>query len=270
MLFEGNTQNSTHTPPSTMVDLYNGELRYPFPSRSPNRMATFLKTPRPYEHTPALVGHLDSNAELIRDVAQLYIPDGANVLDLTFGNGTFWKLIDLSRFNLYGNDVKQYTARELAKFSEMGVRQMLHESYYGTRWAPHQFDVTVFDPPYRSGGSTSHEAMVKTYGLSHLDIEDSKSGHGNASKLWDEYMLGLNEAWRVTLPQGLILIKCQDFIESGRPHWFHVKLYQWAMDSGAKVKDLFTLTQTRRPMMRHKSQHHARKNVSFLWVIQKW
>ncbi len=253
-----------------MADVHNGELRHPFPVSPPDRMAEFLQSPRPYEDAPALIGHLDSNAALFRDVAQLYIPDNANVLDLTFGNGTFWKLTDLSRFNLYGNDLKEYTERQIAKFSEMGVQQILHESYYGTHWAPHQFDVTVFDPPYRSGGSTSHEAMVETYGLTHLDTDDTKSGHGNASKVWSEYMHGLSEAWRLTVPKGLILIKCQDFVESGRQHWFHVKLYEWAMDSGAKVKDLFTLTQTRRPMMRHKSQHHARKNVSFLWVIQKW
>jgi hypothetical protein len=252
-----------------MADVHNGELRH-VDNRDLERMGRFLKQPRPYEHTPSLVGHLDSNAELIHAVAQLYIPDGANVLDLTIGKGAFWKLVDLTRFTLYGNDLKRYTDRELAGFQQMGVHQILHESYYGTRWAPHQFDVTVFDPPYRSGGSTSHEAMVETYGLTHLDTDDTKSGHGNASKVWDEYMLGLNEAWRVTMPKGFILIKCQDFVESGRQHWFHVELYRWAVDQGAKVKDLFTLTQTRRPMMRHKSQHHARKNVSYLWVIQKW
>ena len=41
-------------------------------------MKDFLKTPRPYEETPVVSGHVGNNAGLIADAARdLYIPDNA-------------------------------------------------------------------------------------------------------------------------------------------------------------------------------------------------
>src|SRR6516225_1488775 len=46
-----------------------------------------------------------SNADLLVDVARLYIPDGALVADVTWGHGIFWQKTDTSRFTLVGSDV---------------------------------------------------------------------------------------------------------------------------------------------------------------------
>ena len=126
----------------------------------------------------------------------------------------------------------------------------------------------MFDPPYRSGGATSHKSMVGKYGLDTIQ-SDTKSGHGNAAAVWQFYLDGMTEAHRILTDGGLMWVKCQDFVESGKQFWFHVEIYNLAVDLGMKVKDLFTLTQHGSPMMRHKSQHHARRNNSYLWVFEK-
>lgn len=251
-----------------MADLHNGTMLH-VGNVDTNRVRTFLANARPYTGDPVLAGHLDVNSGLIQDVARLYIPDGANVLDMTLGKGAFWTATEIDRFNLYGMDIKEYTPEELEVYSEWGIRRVFQDNFKSTRFAPHQFDVVVFDPPYRSGGSTSHAGMVENYGLKHLD-SDAKSKHGNRDIVWGLYEEGMFEAFRLLVPRGLMMVKCQDFVESGRQHWFHIEIYEMAKAMGMRVKDLFTLTQTRTPLMRHKSQRHSRRNVSFLWVFQKW
>ena len=47
-----------------------------------------------------------TNADLLVDVARLYIPDGALVADVCWGRGVFWRKTDMTRFHLVGSDVE--------------------------------------------------------------------------------------------------------------------------------------------------------------------
>ena len=49
--------------------------------------------------------HSGSNADVLVDVARLYIPEGALVADVTWGHGIFWQKTDCSRFTLVGSDL---------------------------------------------------------------------------------------------------------------------------------------------------------------------
>ena len=224
-------------------------------SPGPVDMGRFLSQPRPYHDGPVKAGHVNRNAALIADVARLYIPYEARVLDMTFGSGAFWRDLESRRwFYLTANDLYSKDAE-------------YDDDLAHTHFRPETFDIVVLDPPYKSGGGHSPGPMVEQYGLNAIK-SDTPSGHGNAKAVWRLYEDGFLEAYRILKPNGLLWVKCQDFVESGRQHWFHIELYRLALIMGFSVKDLFTLT-TQVGRMRHLSQHHARKNVSYLWVLEK-
>ena len=47
-----------------------------------------------------------TNADLIANVAQLYLPDGALVADVTYGKGVFWRKCQERRATILASDVK--------------------------------------------------------------------------------------------------------------------------------------------------------------------
>lgn len=242
-------------------------------------MKAFLSKGREYGDKPVVAGHIGQNSDLIRDVARLYIPDNAFVMDMTWGKGSFWAKTDTTRFDLFGTDIKDleiaspcvplgdgtYTHDPRGKarglYGNTDFRELVDLGNVG-------IDVVVFDPPYKSGGSTTHESMVGQYGLQHLD-SDRKSKHGDVGRVRQYYRDGIDVAYQLLTSSGLLLAKCQDMVESGKQHWMHVWVKEEAERQGFTAKDLFVLTTSKRPMMRHKTQHHARKNVSYLWVFQK-
>lgn len=64
-------------------------------------------------------------------------------------------------------------------------------------------------------------------------------------------------------------MKCQDQIQSGKQRWVHVELYDYAKSLGFYGRDLFVLVQKTRPAIRWPVQKHARKNHSYLWVLER-
>ena len=67
-------------------------------------------------------------------------------------------------------------------------------------------------------------------------------------------------------PKGILALKTQDEIESGKQVWRHFDLrFLW----GFKLIDLFVVTMIGKPLMRHKHQKHARKNHSYFMVYRR-
>jgi hypothetical protein len=83
------------------------------------------------------------------------------------------------------------------------------------------------------------------------------------------YEKGMTEACRILKPGGLLLVKCQDEVESGRQRWSHLEIYEIAKRLGMAGHDLFVLVQKRNPMIQRANQKHARKNHSYLWIFKK-
>ncbi len=75
---------------------------------------------------------------------------------------------------------------------------------------------------------------------------------------------------RILKPGGLLLVKCQDEIESARQRMSHIEIHDIAVhELGLTVKDLFVVTPKTKPVVQFKRQRHARKNHSYLWVFRK-
>ena len=79
----------------------------------------------------------------------------------------------------------------------------------------------------------------------------------------------MSETHRILKPGGLLLVKCQDEVQSGRQRWSHIEVQKIACRLRMTSQDLFVITQKRAPMIQRTNQKHARKNHSYCWVFKK-
>jgi hypothetical protein len=143
-----------------------------------------------------------SNGVLIATVARLgYLGEPTSaVLDVTYGRGSFWtrhRPAGLIAHDLYTLD---------------GVDFLDLPETAGS------MPCVIFDPPYISTGSrdtSSVDDLYDRFGLGELN------GWRAVRALIDG---GLAECTRVLAPKGSLLVKCMDYVESGRKVWntFHV------------------------------------------------
>jgi len=189
-----------------------------------------------------------NNDLLLAKVATLYFRDGDKIADVTYGKGVFWRQIDTSTFHFFPSDLLTCP-----------------DAPYDFTALPYEastFNVVVFDPPYvHNPGSMlvndNYKNKETTKGFYHRDIIQL-------------YRSGMTEANRVLCDGGLLLVKCKDEIESSKQYMSHIEIHSIAVDElGLIVQDLFVLTQKQNPIVQHKSQKHARKNHSYLWVFRK-
>jgi hypothetical protein len=189
-----------------------------------------------------------NNSDLIRAVARLYLPDGAVVLDVTWGFGVFWKRFKgRRRFTLIGSDI-----RPLGGISVQADFRKLPYADAGV-------DVVVLDPPYTPCG---HYLNNHRYGSALTD-------HLRHQQILDLYRAGMIEAMRVLRPGGTLWVKCKDENDHTQNRT-HCDLRDIALELRLQredLKDLFLLAPRPAPTRRWRRQLHARK--TYLWVFRK-
>lgn len=184
-----------------------------------------------------------SNAELIEACVRLdYLRVNDRVLDPTFGKGTWW--------NAYMPAYLDAPCDGAWDFRNM------------TRYREGEFDVVAYDPPYVSVGgrkTTGLPEMHERYGLT-----DAPTSPEKLQELIDD---GLHECARVTRRH--VLVKCQDYISSGKfwPGTFNT--YNCALECGLILEDRFVHLTHPRPQPPRDRQVHARNNLSTLFVFRK-
>lgn len=211
-----------------------------------------------------------SNAELIEDVAQLgYLKRDDRVLDPTYGRGTWWK--NWSPRNLVTHDIK---------IDGVDFRQLP----YGDG----EFDAVAYDPPYVSVGGRSTTGMPDFQ--SRYGMTDAPSSPREVQMLINT---GLIEVRRVTRHDGIILVKCQDYISSGHLWAGTHYTLEFALGLSLDLLDRFEHVGRSRPQPDRtrkcsacgggddvcsqcggtgrvmSEQQHARRNLSTLFVFKR-
>lgn len=219
------------------MSLYAEQLAFDGPGR---KLAT----------APVMTAYHDRNDAMIASVARLYIPDGAAVLDATWGKGNFWTRTDTGRFRLVGSDLASEHAQILADFRALP-------------FADASFDVVVLDPPY------IHAPGEREFIEQRYRNRETTAALGTHEAVMRLYAAGMAEAMRVLRPGGTCWVKCQDTVESHVQRWGHIVIHAAADALGFSAQDLFVVMTDTPPGGTRPAQHHARRNHSYLWIFRK-
>jgi hypothetical protein len=188
---------------------------------------------------PILTATRGTNADLLPQILELYVPEGSVIADVTYGKGTFWKQVDISKYDLRPTDLMTGVDFRHLPYSDASI------------------DVFVLDPPFMHTGATVHVSINSRY------HNENNTSHESVIRL---YAAGILEAARVLKKKGVLIVKAQDECESGRQRFSHVELINLLELFGFEVLDLFVLVRNGIPMIRQPRQHHARKNHSYALV----
>jgi hypothetical protein len=166
------------------------------------------------------------NAELIQAVFEMhvyptFIGRQVQVLDPTWGRGTWWN------WQSSAVPTRAVTGFDRKTDPEFDFRKM--------DFIPdNSFDVVAFDPDYVAPGGRKTSTIGEfndRYGL--------KDEYETPASLQQSINEGLTECARVVRPQGLILVKCMNYISSGRPVVGEYEVMKHAETLGLKVHDIF-------------------------------
>lgn len=210
-----------------------------------------------------------TNAELIADVARLgYLRDTDHVLDPTYELGVWWQQWRPEKLTAH------YRAQDGSDF----------------RHLPHPdgaFDAVAFDPPYVCPGgrkTSTIKAMHRRYGMAEGGYEDPD--FRTPDQLQAIINDGLTEMHRLVrrsqfkkmhrnAPNGIVLVKCKDYIWSGQYFPGAHNTLAHALSLGFVLEDRFEFIgdpgpqPTVNPDGTPREQKHARRNHSTLLVLRK-
>ena len=213
------------------------------------------------------------NAHMIADVARLgYLHEDIITLDMTYGRGTWWKKFRPTILVANGTDL-EHKPDLTADFRAMPFRDGA-------------FSQIIFDPPYvvKGGRRTSTmEDHQDRYGMT-----DAPTNPLEGQQLVND---GLAESARLLETNGVLLVKAQDYVSSGRVHWGVDETTIFSRALGLRKVDqfLFLNNGSAQDKARTKrcatcsgegcivcdnsgsipvAQQHARRNVSVLMVFQ--
>ena len=187
--------------------------------------------------------HWRTNADLIADVARLgYLKPTDYILDPTYGNGAWWaKWEPITLCHPVGDF-------DFTKMSDL--------------WS-NQFDAVTFDHPYVSPGgraSSNIQSFHAAYGMT----------HSPRSPTYLQVLInaGLRECRRVVKPNGIVLVKCMNYISSGKLYLGAHLTLSYARRLDFECLDWFEMIRSSSPQSQTR-QVHARRNLSTLYVLQK-
>jgi tRNA G10 N-methylase Trm11 len=195
-----------------------------------------------------------NNAELIQACARLrFLKRSDWVLDPTYGRGLWWSLWE----------PRKMTFHDLVLD---GV------DFRNTGYESHQFDAIAFDPPYVSVGgrsTTGIQEMYDRYGL-----WGAPTSPALLQALIND---GLAEMQRLVKRRGIVFVKCQDYVSSGKLWSGTYYTEQFARSIGYDVVEKFIhvkksggpqpKNRTRKDGTRSR-QMHARHNSSMMLVLR--
>lgn len=182
--------------------------------------------------------------KILKDIIRLYLAGQAFDADVTYSKGVFWKRLPEPKLKFdiapQAEDVIEASADDLP-LDDNSLQSLM------------------FDPPFIPSKSNVPGKIKARF-----------SSFKNQDEMWGFYERALCEFWRVLAPRGILVVKCQDTVSSGKNIMSHYHVERAAYELGFECLDLFILGNRSilmSPNMRN--QQHARKSHSFMFVFQK-
>ncbi len=163
---------------------------------------------------------MNTHDNIFVDLIQLYFPEGAKIIDFTYGTGSlYWKIFE----SPYLNSLYKITCCDavpnpkLKNLDNIIIKNLVKDDYSDLGF----HDVGVFDPPYLIGrNGYDYSASVKKGNLIPAQLQGKRSWSadeltkytGNPSlSVFNERVLGLKQrAKQVIKPEGLLFVKVMD------------------------------------------------------------
>jgi len=191
-----------------------------------------------------------SDGELLEAILSFYPTiEPRPILDATYNTGRIWR--GTSR------EVVSMDINPRCKPMILGDNRVME----GVPSA--HFGVVVYDPPHV--GPQGRDKSVKRFDIDFGATVECGKEHGwTLSYLYPPF---LKQAKRVLKPDGLLLAKITDMVNSHRSKWAHCDFVRMAEEAGFTVCDMIIKIRTG-PMLSNKwkEAHHARKRHCF-WII---
>ena len=168
----------------------------------------------------------------------------ARILDATVNAGRFWRG---SPRRIIGLDL------------ERRVRPTIQGTNLQIPFRSGVFDVVVYDPPHVPNQGTDREKDFTTrFGL---NVRSSKATGYNLGHLYAPFA---HEAFRVLVPEGLLLCKVADYVHNHRLQWAHLDMIQAADAAGFIACDCIVKVR-KGPIMDPKWRvaHHSRRRHAY-------
>jgi len=157
-----------------------------------------------------------SQDEILNWIIQLYCPVGFE-LDPTYSKGCFYKNIPKPQLRFDLNP--QIEGVEQSDCCNLPLN---NES----------INTMIFDPPFVAGkGNTTNGIIRARFG----------SYKTTQNHLWPMYHAALTEFYRILKQNGILVVKCQDCIDSAKQYMSHIEIINKAAALGFYPKDLFIL-----------------------------
>jgi len=191
--------------------------------------------------------------EIIKDILDLYVPEGVFDLDPTYSKGQFYNHDDLLQPKMKFDLIVQRDGVQ-----EGDCRNLPLESS--------SVNSIMFDPPFVINGINKE---VTDYKHGSCIIGKRFSGFRSPTEMLEFYRDSLKEFYRILAPNGVLVFKCQDTVSSSNNYMSHIYVERMANKFGFYCKDLFVLLAKHRMCGRMVTQQHARKYHSYFYVFIK-
>ena len=213
-----------------------------------------------------------TNAQMIADVHRLgYLKDEDKVLDPTFGLGAWWRVWapgdgrrdPMTSMPNPGTGWVEGMTQDLKTWDS--ERQEMRTWDFRDMWFVDEFfDAVAFDPPYVSVGGRSTSGIKEMHAAYGMDGTPLSPVETQA-----DMNAGLAECYRVVKRGGIVLIKCQDYVSSGKLWCGTLHTANYAEMLGFEIVDRLEHLSGTRPQPDGRRQVHARRNYSTLFVLRR-